>query len=202
MPPFESTTAKEIVPGLERAGMRRLSPEALRSGEPHVEAMRAEYDRRRRYMTDRFNQIGLHCFEPMGAFYCFPNVTDATGLDDEAFAQALLAEERVAVVPGRAFGPSGFWPFRRRLQTLDVTHDFALVRRSMRISHDSYSIKAVREFFMPEAGKGAVIDAPSERSSRDATATRDLASLPVAGPAETVERRARAQRHPHVKERR
>ncbi len=81
--------------------------EALRSGEPHVEAMRAEYDRRRRYMTDRFNQIGLRCFEPMGAFYCFPRVTDATGLDEGAFAELLLAEERVGVVPGTAFGPSG-----------------------------------------------------------------------------------------------
>jgi aminotransferase len=69
--------------------------------------MRGEYDRRRRLMTDRFNEMGLHCFEPRGAFYCFPNVTDATGLDDEAFAQQLLAEEHVAVVPGTAFGPSG-----------------------------------------------------------------------------------------------
>jgi aminotransferase len=81
--------------------------EALRSGEPHVEAMRAEYDRRRRYMTDRFNQIGLDCFEPMGAFYCFPRVTAATGLDDGTFAEMLLTEERVGVVPGSAFGPSG-----------------------------------------------------------------------------------------------
>ncbi len=81
--------------------------EALRSGEPHVQAMRAEYDRRRRYVTDRFNQIGLHCFEPMGAFYCFPRVTDATGMDDTTFAERLLEEERVGVVPGSAFGPSG-----------------------------------------------------------------------------------------------
>ena len=81
--------------------------EALRSGEPHVQEMRAEYDRRRRYMTDRFNQIGLSCFEPMGAFYCFPRVTDATGLDDGTFAEMLLEEERVGVVPGAAFGPSG-----------------------------------------------------------------------------------------------
>ena len=81
--------------------------EALRSGEPHLQEMRAEYDRRRRYMTDRFNEIGLRCFEPMGAFYCFPNVTDATGLDATAFAEMLLEEERVGVVPGEAFGPSG-----------------------------------------------------------------------------------------------
>jgi aminotransferase len=81
--------------------------EALRSGEDALQGMRAEYDRRRRYMTDRFNQIGLECFEPMGAFYCFPRVSDATGLDETAFAEALLAEERVGVVPGTAFGPSG-----------------------------------------------------------------------------------------------
>jgi aminotransferase len=81
--------------------------EALRSGEPFVRAMHDEYDRRRRLVTDRFNEIGLACFEPRGAFYCFPQVTDATGLDDEAFAQQLLTEEHVAVVPGTAFGASG-----------------------------------------------------------------------------------------------
>lgn len=81
--------------------------EALRIGEPFVESMRAEYDRRRKLMTARLNRMGLLCFEPRGAFYCFPNVTDATGLDDETFAQRLLAEEHVAVVPGQAFGPSG-----------------------------------------------------------------------------------------------
>src|SRR5688500_3225893 len=80
---------------------------ALRIGEPHLQTMRTEYDRRRRYMTDRFNQIGLTCFEPMGAFYCFPRVTDATDLDETAFAEKLLEEERVGVVPGSAFGPSG-----------------------------------------------------------------------------------------------
>jgi aminotransferase len=81
--------------------------EALRNGEEALQGMRAEYDRRRRYMTDRFNEIGLECFEPMGAFYCFPRVSNATGLDETAFAEALLAEERVGVVPGTAFGPSG-----------------------------------------------------------------------------------------------
>jgi aminotransferase len=81
--------------------------EALRSGEPFVREMRDEYDRRRQLMTRRFNEIGLPCFEPRGAFYCFPNVTHATGLDDETFAQELLRDEHVAVVPGSAFGPSG-----------------------------------------------------------------------------------------------
>jgi aminotransferase len=69
--------------------------------------MRAEYDRRRRYIVDRFNAIGLATFEPRGAFYCFPRVSEATGMDETAFAEALLAEERVGVVPGTAFGPSG-----------------------------------------------------------------------------------------------
>jgi aminotransferase len=81
--------------------------EALRNGEAHLQAMRAEYDRRRRYITDRFNQIGMSCFEPMGAFYCFPRVTEATGMDETTFAERLLADERVGVVPGTAFGPSG-----------------------------------------------------------------------------------------------
>lgn len=79
---------------------------ALRIGEPFVLEMLAEYDRRRELMTRRFNEIGLHCFEPHGAFYCFPKIT-STGLDDEAFARELLLEEHVAVVPGSAFGPSG-----------------------------------------------------------------------------------------------
>jgi aminotransferase len=80
---------------------------ALQVGEPFVQDMLAEYDRRRQLMTRRFNEIGLTCFEPMGAFYCFPEVTAATGLSAEDFAQQLLAEEHVAVVPGEAFGPSG-----------------------------------------------------------------------------------------------
>ena len=79
---------------------------ALRAGEPFLAEMLAEYDRRRRFMTDRFNEIGLSCFEPRGAFYCFPNVT-STGLSSEAFAERLLVEEHVALVPGGAFGPSG-----------------------------------------------------------------------------------------------
>jgi aminotransferase len=81
--------------------------EALRNGEAALQEMGAEYDRRRRYMVERFNAIGMRCFEPMGAFYCFPRVTDATGMDETTFAEKLLDEERVGVVPGTAFGPSG-----------------------------------------------------------------------------------------------
>jgi aminotransferase len=81
--------------------------EAIVGGEADVERMRAEYDRRRRLVVDGFNAIGLRTFEPRGAFYAFPEVTSATGLSSEAFAEGLLAEERVAVIPGSAFGPSG-----------------------------------------------------------------------------------------------
>jgi aminotransferase len=80
--------------------------EALRSGEPFVKQMVAEYDRRRRLIVDGFNRLGLKTFEPRGAFYAFPNIR-ASGMDDETFAQKLLQEERVAVVPGNSFGPGG-----------------------------------------------------------------------------------------------
>jgi aminotransferase len=79
---------------------------ALQEGEPEVERMRLEYDRRRRLVVDGFNAIGLETFEPLGAFYAFPRIT-STGLDSNTFARRLLEEERVAVVPGDAFGPSG-----------------------------------------------------------------------------------------------
>jgi aminotransferase len=79
---------------------------AVLEGEPEVERMRAEYDRRRRLVVDGFNALGLDTFEPRGAFYAFPRVT-STGLDSETFAQRLLEEEHVAVIPGGAFGPSG-----------------------------------------------------------------------------------------------
>jgi aminotransferase len=81
--------------------------EAIVGGEADVERMRVEYDRRRRLLVDGLNALGLRTFEPRGAFYAFPEVTTATGLSDEAFAERLLTEEKVAVIPGSAFGPSG-----------------------------------------------------------------------------------------------
>ena len=71
-----------------------------------VEMMRAEYDRRRKLIVGGFNELGLDCFEPRGAFYAFPNVK-ASGMDEQTFAEKLLAEESVAMVPGTAFGESG-----------------------------------------------------------------------------------------------
>ncbi len=79
---------------------------ALRDGTAAVEEMRQEYNRRRRLIVNGLNQLGLPTVEPHGAFYAFPNVA-ITGMDDETFAQKLLDEERVAVVPGSAFGPGG-----------------------------------------------------------------------------------------------
>lgn len=80
--------------------------EAIRAGEDDVERMRREYDSRRRLLVDGFNGLGLHCFEPRGAFYAFPNIA-ISGVDDEAFCEALLREERLALIPGSAFGESG-----------------------------------------------------------------------------------------------
>ncbi len=80
--------------------------EALKSGEPYVQEMVAEYDRRRRLIVDGLNRLGLTCFEPRGAFYAFPNIR-ASGMDEETFATRLLEEEHVAVVPGSAFGAGG-----------------------------------------------------------------------------------------------
>jgi aminotransferase len=79
---------------------------AILDGEPEVERMRAEYDRRRRLVVNGFNAMGLETFEPRGAFYAFPRIT-STGLSADAFASRLLEEEHVAVIPGSAFGPSG-----------------------------------------------------------------------------------------------
>lgn len=80
--------------------------EALHSGEEAVNTMVAEYDRRRKMMVSSLNQIGLPTFEPRGAFYVFPQVSQL-GLTSEQFAEGLLMSHQVAVVPGDAFGPSG-----------------------------------------------------------------------------------------------
>ena len=79
---------------------------AVRHGADHVEEMRLKYDRRRQLIVSRLNEIGLETFMPQGAFYAFPQIK-CTGLDDELFAQNLLDEEKVAVVPGSAFGAGG-----------------------------------------------------------------------------------------------
>jgi len=79
---------------------------AIREAQADVESMRQSYDARRRVIVDGLRAAGLPTFEPEGAFYCFPDIT-STGMSSEDFAQGLLEAERVACVPGDAFGPSG-----------------------------------------------------------------------------------------------
>lgn len=79
---------------------------ALKEGEPYVEEMRQEYDRRRQLVVAGLNELGLDCYEPRGAFYAFPSIAKS-GLSSDEFANRLLQEEKVAVVPGEAFGQSG-----------------------------------------------------------------------------------------------
>ena len=80
--------------------------EALKNGDEDIEKMRAEYDGRRRYLLHRFKEMGLTCFEPYGAFYMFPYIGEF-GMTSEEFAEKLLENEKVAVVPGTAFGVGG-----------------------------------------------------------------------------------------------
>lgn len=80
--------------------------EALKHGDKDIEYMRDQYDIRRRLLVKTFNQLGLTCFEPEGAFYVFPDIR-STGLDSEIFCEKLLYAKHVAVVPGNAFGDCG-----------------------------------------------------------------------------------------------
>ena len=80
--------------------------EALRNGDDDVRMMRESYNERRRFVLHMLDEMGIPCFEPMGAFYVFPCIKEF-GLSSEDFANRLLAEEKVAIVPGTAFGDSG-----------------------------------------------------------------------------------------------
>ena len=80
--------------------------EAMRNGDTDVATMREAYDQRRRYLVNAFKEMGLECFEPYGAFYIFPCIKEF-GMTSEEFAERFLKEEKVAVVPGTAFGDSG-----------------------------------------------------------------------------------------------
>lgn len=80
--------------------------EAMRNGDEDVQMMREEYNGRRRYLMQRFKEMGLSCFEPFGAFYTFPCIKEF-GMTSDEFANELLRSKKVAVVPGTAFGASG-----------------------------------------------------------------------------------------------
>lgn len=80
--------------------------EAMKNGDGDIADMKEEYDARRRFLVDGFQKLGLDCFEPRGAFYTFPCIK-STGLTSEEFCERLILQERVAVIPGSAFGPGG-----------------------------------------------------------------------------------------------
>src|SRR5579872_1452443 len=101
--------------------------EALRNGEEDVQQMHDDYARRRRMFVDGLNRIGLACCEPGGAFYAFPNIS-SKGMTDEEFAEKLLFEEQVAVVPGSSFGACGVGYIRAAYCTAFDKLEEALVR--------------------------------------------------------------------------
>ncbi len=85
---------------------QKAALEALKTGEQAVDTMRLQYNQRRKLIVNGFNNMGLTCAMPKGAFYAFPNIS-STGLDADTFAERLLFEQKVAVVPGTAFGAGG-----------------------------------------------------------------------------------------------
>lgn len=105
--------------------------EALKNGDRDVKKMRDEYDMRRRLVVDRFNDMGLTCFEPLGAFYVFPCIK-STGLTSEEFCTRLIMEKHVAVVPGTAFGECG--------------EGFVRVSYSYSLKHLKIALERIREF--------------------------------------------------------
>ncbi len=105
--------------------------EALRNGDRDVCRMRDEYDMRRRLVVDSFNDMGLSCFEPLGAFYVFPCIS-STGLSSEEFCTRLIMEKHVAVVPGTAFGACG--------------EGFVRVSYSYSLKHLKIALARIREF--------------------------------------------------------
>ena len=105
--------------------------EALSNGDKDIEHMRSEYDMRRRLVVGSFNRLGLTCFEPNGAFYCFPCIK-STGLTSEEFCTRLLRSKGVAIVPGDAFGQCG--------------ESFVRVSSSYSFSHLQEALKRIEEF--------------------------------------------------------
>lgn len=105
--------------------------EALKNGDEDIEKMKSEYDYRRRYIVGAFNKIGLECFNPEGAFYCFPSIK-STELSSDEFCERLLNSKSVAVVPGTAFGDSG--------------EGFIRVSYCYSIDHIKTALKRIEEF--------------------------------------------------------
>ncbi len=111
--------------------------EALRNGDPDVAMMRESYDQRRRFLINAFKEMGLPCFEPFGAFYVFPCIKEF-GMTSEEFAFALLDAERLAVVPGSAFGNSGEGFIR-------ISYAYSLEKLKIAMSKLSHYVEGLRE---------------------------------------------------------
>lgn len=105
--------------------------EALKNGDDDIEEMRAQYDMRRRLIVDSFNSLGLSCFEPEGAFYVFPCI-QSSGLSSQEFCERLIYAEKVAIVPGDAFGDCG--------------EGFARVAYSNSIANITEALKRIERF--------------------------------------------------------
>ncbi|MGN0453271.1 MAG: aminotransferase class I/II-fold pyridoxal phosphate-dependent enzyme [Ruminococcus sp.] len=105
--------------------------EALKNGDDDITEMRDEYEMRRRLVVGKFNDMGLKCFEPNGAFYCFPCIK-STGLSSEEFCTRLLKSKRVAIVPGNAFGDCG--------------EGYVRVSYSYSLTHLNEALKRIEEF--------------------------------------------------------
>ena len=121
--------------------------EALEHGEDGVKRMREQYHRRRDFVVRRFNEIGLACHRPRGSFYAFPSVA-VTGLNDRDFALGLLQAEKVAVVPGTAFGDE-----RRRLRARLFCHQLRAAARGLyRASPGSCTVSAAERRLVVSSG--------------------------------------------------
>ncbi len=105
--------------------------EAVKNGDGDIESMKEEYDRRRKYLIKRFEQIGIECFTPEGAFYAFPNI-GKFGLSSEEFCERLLEEHKCAIVPGTAFGKTG--------------EGFARISYAYSIKHIDQALERIEEF--------------------------------------------------------
>ena len=104
---------------------------AMRECDDQIEMMRREYDHRRKLLVNSFNEMGMSCFEPQGAFYVFPGI-QCSGLSSQEFCQRLLQEKKVAIVPGDAFGACG--------------EGYARVSYAYSVDHLTEALRRIRAF--------------------------------------------------------